>query len=334
MRRLFLGILSVVMFASCDDGEIVVTNFDFEDSNLQFCAGPNKNVIYAINNNDVFESISLEYNNNQLTTDEDGDLVPPDEEQISFSLSGNNRMVYRLYDSEVPSNYFCNVVPPSQPQVVEEWVSGTGATVFVNTGFTDETGNADPDGDGLVNIEEGWDPDGADHQDTDNDEIPDYLDVDDDGDNVETLTELITNNEDPVNEDGLKDTDEDGIPNYLDEDDDGDAVITRFEVDENDPDNPGGFSSTGDGRPNYLNPEQTASFEHQEYIPHDIDRSYGFQIFVENLKFERQDGSGETIQFQTYNLGNLRANRVEYPLCPAQDPDCEEGNGEEPAPQN
>ena len=66
MRRLLFGIFSLALLSACDDGEIIVTNFDFEDSTLQFCDGPDRNVIYAINNNDVYESISLEFNNSQL----------------------------------------------------------------------------------------------------------------------------------------------------------------------------------------------------------------------------------------------------------------------------
>lgn len=330
MRRLLIGIFLLGLLNSCDDGEIIVTNFDFDDSALKFCEGPDRNVIYATNNEDVFESISLEYSNNQLDVDEEGNLIPPEEEEISFGLTGSsNRVVYRIYDTEIPNDYFCNVVPPSSPRVIEEWISGTGATVRVITGFTDETGTADPDDDGLENREEGWDPDGLNHQDTDEDGIPDYLDIDDDGDNVATELELANSVNDPVNEDGFRDTDEDGIPNYLDNDDDNDEVLTRFEVQEGDEDDPTLFQ-TAEGISNYLNPEQTAELQHEVYIGHDISRNYGLQILIDNLKFERQDGSGESIQFETYNLGNLRLTNRDFPLCPSQDTECGEENPEEP----
>ena len=134
MRRFFIGIFLLGLFNACDDGEIIVTNFDFEDSTLKFCDGPDKNVIYAINDEDVYESISLEFKNNQLDADENGDLIPPEEEVISFPLTGKNRGVYRIYNEHIESgnnSYFCSAVPPSKPKVIEEWVSGTGATVFV-----------------------------------------------------------------------------------------------------------------------------------------------------------------------------------------------------------
>ncbi len=322
MRRLLSGLILLGLLTACDDGNIIVTSFNFEDSTLKFCEGPNTNVLYAVNNNDVFESISLEYSNNQFEPDENGNLLPPANDPLSFSLSGNNRVVYRLYDGDIPNNYFCNVVPPSNPKVVEEWISGTGATVVVSSTFTDETANSDPDNDGLKNSEEGWILDGN-SQDTDNDGIPDYLDLDDDNDNVPTRNELANSAGDPVNEDGYRDTDEDGIPNYLDEDDDNDNVITRYEVEEGAENNPATFQ-TAQGIPNYLNPEQTQSLQHDVFLNHDISRNYAYQILINNLKFEKQDGSGESIQFQTYNFGTFQESGIDYPLCPDQDPNCGE----------
>ncbi|MBT8319965.1 MAG: hypothetical protein KJP01_07535 [Gramella sp.] len=323
MRRFLSGIFLLGLLTACDDGDIIVTNFDFENSTFRFCEGSDRKVIYAINDDDVFESISLEFRNSQLQTDDNGNLIPPDQEEISFALTGNDRVVYRIYDGEVESgsnSYFCSVVPPSEPRVIEEWISGTGATVFVNTGFTDETASADPDRDGLSNIEEGW-VSGGPYLDTDEDGIPDYLDKDDDGDNVLTTTEIANGNNDPVNADGLRDFDEDGIPNYLDDDDDNDTVLTRLEVREGDENNPEIFQ-TAEGISNYLNPEQTAELQHDVYINHDISRNYGFRVIIENLKFIKQDGSGESIQFESYNFGTLSASNVTFPQCPSQDPDC------------
>ena len=52
------------------------------------------------------------------------------------------------------------------------------------------------------------------NDDTDGDQIPNYLDGDDDGDGVGTRFEDLDNDGDPTNDD----SDLDGIPNYLDED--------------------------------------------------------------------------------------------------------------------
>ena len=52
------------------------------------------------------------------------------------------------------------------------------------------------------------------NDDTDGDTIPDYLDVDDDGDGVLTKNEDANGNGNPLDDD----TDGDGIPDYLDAD--------------------------------------------------------------------------------------------------------------------
>ena len=332
MRRLLFGIFSLSLLAACDDGDIIVTDFDFDESSIEFCDGPSKNVFYAINNDGVFESISFEFRNNELSFDDDGNITPPDpiDEEITINLDDqNNRIVYRLYDGEIPTgsnSSFCSVVPPSQPRVVEEWISGSGAVAKITARYTDETGDVDSDGDRIDNIDEGW----QENQDTDNDGIPDYLDQDDDGDNVNTEEEIIVNVGDNVNEDGQLDTDTDGIPNYLDDDDDNDGVLTRLEVSEDNPTDPTLLQSTEIG-PDYLNDEQTPRYEHDQYNENVITRTFGFQILIENLQLTNQDGSGETQRFdQTYNFGNYNRGSVEIRTCPSQDPDCGEPAPEEP----
>lgn len=331
MKRFLIAIALLGLLTSCDDGDIIVTDFDFEDSTLQFCEGPNKFVIFATNNDDVNESISLEFTNSNITTDDSGKFITNTSENITFSLSGTNKVIYRIYNNQINgSEYFCQVVPPSEPVPTTEYESGSDGTVTIATRFTDETGDSDPDEDGLSNLEEGWNPDGLNHQDTDDDGIPDYLDVDDDGDNVITRVERLVNEDSILDDNGEVDSDRDGIPNYLDDDDDGDGVETRLEVSEEDGlTNPGSFSSTGDGLPNYLNDQQTEFFQHNEYIPHNITRNYGYQVTLRNFNLERKDdGSGETIGFSSYQLGSLNETNIPFELCP-NDLDCSEEEEDE-----
>ena len=118
--------------------------------------------------------------------------------------------------------------------------------------------NGDCDNDNVLNGEEFL------HGDTDGDNIPDYLDTDDDNDGVDTVNEDYgdtdlsdgnvdaTGDNDPTNDD----SDNDGTPDYLDEDDDGDGILT---IDENpDPNDDGNgfgndaFDSDGDSLSDYL----------------------------------------------------------------------------------
>lgn len=85
---------------------------------------------------------------------------------------------------------------------------------------------------------------------TDGDQLPNYLDSDDDGDGVPTRNEI------EIKEDGsiiYTDTDGDGVPNYLDDDDDGDGILTKDEIEINR--NTGEITypdTNGNGTPDYL----------------------------------------------------------------------------------
>ena len=87
--------------------------------------------------------------------------------------------------------------------------------------------------------------------DTDNDNLLNYFDEDDDGDNVITIIELGL---DYINgdADNPRDTDEDGIYDYLDNDDDNDGVLTRYEDANGDLDPTNDETQEGSG-PDYLN---------------------------------------------------------------------------------
>lgn len=160
---------------------------------------------------------------------------------------------------------------PGENSFIDTWVFGTEQTA--DLAFDILSPSDDTDGDGLINgrecaigsLVEDVDTDGdgvLDGQeegsavladpatDSDNDGIPDALDVDDDGDGIPTSLE----NPDPNSDDDAadaQDTDNDGIPDYLDEDDDGDTILTSEEgVDTGDLD--ASQDSDGDNIPDYL----------------------------------------------------------------------------------
>ena len=87
-----------------------------------------------------------------------------------------------------------------------------------NIYFTIELGAvqiADADNDWVINSDEDIDHDQiVNNDDTDGDNVPDYLDIDDDGDGVLTKKEDANGDGDPRNDD----TDGDGVADYLDKD--------------------------------------------------------------------------------------------------------------------
>ncbi|RKS42702.1 hypothetical protein BC962_3159 [Gillisia mitskevichiae] len=305
MRNYFYIIFLFLGFTSCDDGDIIINNFDFEDDSIESCAKVGRpKVFFIINSDDIFESISLVTNNTAIS-ELASILTINTETDISFNLDSNNKINYRVYDGSITTDYFCNSLPPSGPKVIQEFVS-VGGTVKISTTriYLDST---DSDGDGIKDADEF---DG----DTDDDGIPNKFDIDDDGDNVLTSTELYATGDNTV----FQDTDQDDKPNYLDKDDDGDGILTREEI------------TAGDQLPTAnVNDENLANylnFDIAERFTGDItdittrdnvfNVKYTSVINIENLQLQNQDGTGEVISFESYRLGEYNSNSTPLIIVP------------------
>jgi len=297
VKKLF-SFFILILLISCDDGDIIVTSFEFDDVDLQLCQGakPNEFVFFKINTT-VNEAIS--YNFISATYSD----IAVTESPISFDLKeDDNSLVYRQFNNTITTDYYCNNIPDSNIIVAEELISIEGEATITNEivseddndglESTEESPNQidpedDPDEDGVPNyldddmadpaigntdatddrlgIEDGYDDDG--------DDIPNFRDQDDDNDNVLTSAELENDNPDDPS---FLDTDGDTIPDYLDDDDDGDGVSTFNYLDKDDDgdgiltkdevvnatDNPMDVDEDEDGIPNYLDtdsPEDMAN---------------------------------------------------------------------------
>lgn len=269
--------ISILLFA-CDDGDVIVTNFDFEDAPLQVCETLTQTVFYKINPN-ANESISL-------ILETTNDLFITSGTELYQLNESANLVNYRLFDALVTDDYFCNPVPPTTPKTTQEYLGTSGFVRITSiTVLNDNDGIETVDSDDVMAEGTG---------DLDMDGIPNYYDIDDDGDNVLTTVEIGNDPDNP------RDTDNDGKPDYLDIDDDGDGVLTRYEVT-----TPGDLNplnaTTGTEGPNYLNPNITIENIVDEYRPHSYNLTSDGIIVIQNLVLVNAE---ETINFETFNFGN------------------------------
>ncbi len=126
-----------------------------------------------------------------------------------------------------PMSYVIN----SSPQIIYGRLFSLDGNCSAYRPFTISFTNQaelDSDGDGVFNNQEDLNNNGdLTDDDTDNDQIPNYLDTDDDGDTVPTAIEIIgTGAGTTTNSYTYIDTDNDLTENYLDDDDDGDGLDT------------------------------------------------------------------------------------------------------------
>ncbi len=271
MRNLLfiLSALSLVFF-SCDDGDILDVELDFEDT-FQTC--PSNNDIVLFKTKEIpSESLSVLISNFSIS--EVFNLTDND----SLKIEKDGTFNYRTYDDdELPSSLFCSAIP-SEVNITNDYPSSckvnflTVLTEDDNDGIPAELEGKDPNGDG----------DFTDSLDTDSDGIYDFMDVDDDGDNVLTKDEDINDDGDFTNDD----SDGNGTPDYLDNDDDGDGTLTRDEEKGTPNQDPTDDETTPDAGPDYLNPLIKDILIATKYRKHSIQQTYEVSVIINNIDLD------------------------------------------------
>ncbi len=305
-------VVSICFCISCDDGDIVVSNFNFdEETSLSLCGDNDVNLLYTIDQ-ETNEAISFQFSDDDFDGSFEGLDAP---EPINIDLGTSNKLNYRILSEAVDgAQYFCQDVPPSSPDVEQEFVSTSGGNAILSISVTEQD-----DDDGIPTGQEDLNDNGnLFDDDTDGDGIPNFIDIDDDNDNVPTSVEIINNDGDE-----LPDTDEDGTPDYLDPDDDGDGVLTRNEdlnAFENGDDNGNPVlnpqdDTNADGLPNYLNPQATESIQIDQFRPNVISRTFRTQVVLRNVTLEQVNGD-QTITLEELRLGfyEITSDEEEIPM--------------------
>src|SRR5690606_23988481 len=269
-KSVFIAILTSLLFSwSCNDGDIITVEFDF-DNTFEVCEETDL-VFYKVKE-DPAESMSF-----LITKFKVSDILNFEGNENSITKTGVFN--YRTYNnSSLPNNLFCSEVPPSGVNISQDYESNS--TAIIDVLLTKD------DNDGIPAALEDINGNGnLDDDDTDNDGIPNYLDVDDDGDNVLTKDENPDPNGDGIFDDA-QDTDGDGIPDYLDNDDDGDGVLTRDEETDTQDQNPRNDVSDVLVGPDYLNANVTISVPATAYRVHVNNLTYIVTLKVTGISLD------------------------------------------------
>ena len=276
MRKLFLVLISICLLNaySCDDGDVITVELDFGET---FKACGETDLVFYKTKDDPSESLSLKVTG--LTIDQ---IIEVDEATKTYekevTLSSSNPFNYRTYsNAKLPtSGLFCSDVPLSDIIITQD-IESTSGTALIKTTLTEDDNDGIPaeleDINGNGNLED---------DDTDGDTIPNYIDADDDGDNILTKDEAPDPNEDGDLSDA-QDTDGNGTPDYLDNDDDGDGVDTRDEENDSQDKNPANDITNSDVGADYLNPDVATTVTATEYRDHNISQTYTVTLTISNF---------------------------------------------------
>ena len=287
--RIFLVLLfSSFVFISCDDGDVISVQLDF-DKTLTSCGDEtSSSYILYDTRNDPFESLTLLFPNNSQA---EAIFIPEDSGNlITIPINGNSvRFNYRTYTAD-PNTYICQDIPDASVSVIDNYEASSGDAIFTTT-FEDD------DNDGVPNALEF---DG----DTDGDGIPNYKDYDDDGDNVPTINESPDPNGDGDLSD-MKDTDSDSIPDYLDMDDDNDGTDTKFE-DENNNGNLFDDLAIGANVARFLDGTVNTTYEIDVVKVNQFSRDYKVNVTLEDIDIS-------ILSTDSFFLGTYKYT-VDYPI--------------------
>lgn len=296
MRKLFFILFSIniATIYSCDDGNVITVDLEFGET-FKVCEGVTDLVLYKTKN-DPSETLSILIQN--YTLDE---LL-----EINTDTEKSASLFFRTYsDASLPSNLFCSEIPPNVTIVSN---NESAVTAIINTTLTED------DNDGVpASLEDINNNGNLEDDDTDGDGLPNYIDADDDGDNILTRDE----NPDPNSDGNLsdaQDTDGDGIPDYLDDDDDGDLVKTRDEENTSQDNNPANDITNPNIGADYLNPEVSTSVAATAYRQHTITITYTVTIDLNGVSFDFL--SQEPLSFGVLESGEIPAtlkSRTETP---------------------
>jgi len=287
--RIFLALIfSCFVLFSCNDGDVISVELDF-DKSLTLCGDETtSNYILYDTKTTPFESLMLLFPNNSqaeviFNTENSGAI------QI-LTVNGNSvKFNYRTYTAD-PNTYICQDIPDANVSVTDNYEASSGNAVFTTT-FEDD------DNDGVPNTLEF-------NGDSDNDGIENYKDSDDDGDNVPTINEKPDPNGDGDLAD-MQDTDGDLIPDYLDNDDDGDGTLTKLE-DENNNGNLFDDLATGAAIARFLDDTVMTSFESTFVRTNEFSRKFTVNVTLENIDISILSTDSFYLGFYEYN--------VDYPI--------------------
>ncbi|WP_157491883.1 hypothetical protein [Gelidibacter mesophilus] len=282
MRKLLYFLCLCLLVSACDDGDIIEVELDF-DRTLEICNLDPTVYFLFDTKTDPSESLSLIFPNNSTTS-----LIfnpPTNNYESTLTINGTNtKFNYRTYDGN-PTNLICNLLPDANTNILNDYAATSG-TVYVITTYVDDDDDGIPSNIEDANLDGDNDP-ATNPTDSDGDGIPDYLDADDDNDNVLTKDEKHNYTE----ADGLskaQDTDGDGIPDYLDEDDDGDGVLTRHE-DENMNGNPMDDRDESSPTPTiarYLDAVAKDSFDYDKLNKNQFRRTFTIKFYISNVNLD------------------------------------------------
>lgn len=122
MKKIIVLVASVFLLQSCDDGDITLESFNFNNAIVRKCT--DNNFIFKINDDELLLLNIPESSFENVET--------PDGSPRIVEVNSTNQIVYRIYSGTVATTNICSLLPPATPIVKQEW-NATGGTLEIIT---------------------------------------------------------------------------------------------------------------------------------------------------------------------------------------------------------
>jgi hypothetical protein len=121
MKKLIVIVASVFMLQACDDGDLTLEKFNFNNETVQEC----NDLLYVVNEKEII-ILNIPASNfiNEATA-----IGTP----RTYTLTSNEQLIYRLYDGNVSGSTICSTIPPASPNTVEEYKAQAGGEIQIIT---------------------------------------------------------------------------------------------------------------------------------------------------------------------------------------------------------
>lgn len=115
----------IALLLSCADGDLQIEPIDFETVEPQFCGtvDTDTELLFKIEGT---EALILELQSGLLRNE-------VSEDTLQSPIPDQSQLFLRIFSENVNASYFCDVVPPLTPTVVEEITAATGTLLVYTT---------------------------------------------------------------------------------------------------------------------------------------------------------------------------------------------------------
>lgn len=128
MKKILSLLVCAIVLTSCDDGDLIQEDINFENINPEKCSSTN--IIYKVKDSEA------------LVLDATGIVFPTEVGTKELEISSTNRVLYRFYSGTVTSATLCETIPPASPVVTSQWTA-TGGKIVISTTATKQSNATD-----------------------------------------------------------------------------------------------------------------------------------------------------------------------------------------------